>query len=223
MKFQIKIAKAKTNLEVDFDAFPPEVKAYIVEQGLSKLLNAATAKETVATTPDDATREANSLAHAQKKLENLQAGQMTARRASKSDGKTPAAVMTEARRQAKIIVKAQAKAKGKRLTDYTPKAWTEAANIYLNDNPALIEAAQAAINAAAALAAQAEMDVSTLVADPKLVAANEAKKEAARKATAAKNAGKPGPQKSAIKKQAKPQGTLPVSPKRAPAEVHAQH
>jgi len=222
--FIIRIAKANKDLEVQFADFPPDVKRYIVEQGLSKLLNAATAKETVKTTPDNATREANSMAHATKKLDNLKAGQISTRAKSTGDGKTPAVVMTEARRQAKIIVKAQAKAKGLRQADFTAKAWTEAANTYLASNPALIEAAKAAIEANAALSAAAEIDVSALKADPKLVAKNEERKAAARAATEAKNAGKPGPQKSAIEKRAKPAtGTLPPSPKRAPAEVHAQH
>lgn len=217
--FIIRIAKANKDLEVQFADFPPEVKRYIVEQGLSKLLNAATAKETKELTPDDATREANSMAHATKKLDNLKAGQISTRgKKSVGDGKVPQNVMTEARRQAMIVIKAKIIASGKKIGQFSTKAKTEAANDYLKNHPGLVTAAQDAINAAEAMAAAAEFDVSNIPVDAKLIAKNEAKKAAAKAATAAKNAGKPGPQKSAIKTQTK----LPPAPKRAPAEVHAQ-
>lgn len=217
--FQVNIAKAKAKLDVDFDLLPPEVKLHVIQHGLDKLLNAATAKETKAKTVDDATREANSMVLAQKKLENLIAGQISARKAKET--KVEQVVTIEARRQAMFIVKANLKAAKKRIGDFTTKALTEAANLYLSNNPALLETAKKAVEENAALAAQAVFDVNAIAADPKLIAKNEAKKAEARAATEAKNAGKPGSQKSTLKTRAKLPGSLPVAPKRAPAEVHA--
>ena len=229
LKFQIKIAKAKQEIEVEFDTLPPAIKAYVVEQGLSKLLNAATAKITKANTgpaeKDGKTLTAeeniaaSAMALAEKKLESLQAGKMVARTKKAGDSKVDREVLVEARRQAKLIVKAKLKAANKKISDYTAKALTEAANVYLESHPELIADAQAAINEASKHAASAELDVAAIPVDPDKIKANEEKKAKAKAATAAKNAGKPGPQKPAIAKRGA--AALPQAPKRAPAEVHA--
>lgn len=221
---KVHIAKANKDLEKEFNDFPPDIKLYIIEQGLGKLLNAATAKETKATTPDDATREANAFALAEKKLQSLQEGKLVSR-ARKSDSKVPAVVRAEAMRQAKLICKAKIKAANQKITAYTPKAITEWSTEYLTNHPELIAQAQAAVDAANQMAATAEADVSSIPVDPTRVAANEAKKAAARAATEAKNAGKPGPQKSTVATRAKPgkATSLPMAPKRAPADLHATH
>ena len=211
MEFKIKITKAKRDMVVDFDALPDAVKIYIVEQGLAKLLNGATAKETAATTPDETTRGNNAYALAEKKLESLKEGKTSARKAS-GDGKTPAKVMTEARRLSLNIVKAKLKAAGKKISDFTAAALTEAANQYLAANPGLIEQAKAAMEAAEALANTGDIDVNAIQADPKKVAAREAANAKKRAETAAKNAGKPGGQASTIKKQA----AKPVPTRKAP-------
>lgn len=212
--FKIKISKAKADLEVDFDALPPNVQLYIVEQGLGKLLNGATAKETAATTPDEATRAANAMGLAQKKLDSLMAGKIVARKAA-GDGKTPAVVMTEARRLAKNIVKAGLKAKGKKISDFTAKAITEAANLYLTDHQDLIAQAKASIDAANALASTAEVNVDAIPVDPVKVEAREKANAAKRAETAAKNAGKPGGQASTPMPRG--QAALKPVPPRRPA------
>lgn len=198
---KIKISKAKADLVVDFQSLPVEVQLYIVEQGLSKVLNSATAKETAATTPDETQRGLNAMGLAEKKLDSLKAGKLVARKSS-GDGKTPAVVMTEARRLAKNIVKAGLKAKGKKISDFTAKAITEAANLYLADHKELVDQAKASIDAAAALAASAEVNVDAIPVDPVKVAAREKANADKRAETAAKNAGKPGGQASTTKKQA---------------------
>lgn len=209
MQFNIKITKAKTSIAVEFDDLPDEVKVFIVEQGLSKLLNGATAKETSATTPDETARAANSLALANKKLDALKAGQF--KRTSRGDGKVAGVVMTEARRLAKNIIKAGIKKEGKRISDFEAKAITEAANAYIGEHPELIETAKASIEANAKLAQSVAVNVAAIPVSPAKVAKNEKKKAEAKAETLAKNAGKPGPQKSATKKQAaKPVPTRPA-------------
>lgn len=211
--FNVKITKAKANLAVNFGELPRAVQEYIIEQGLAKLLNGATAKETAATTPDEAVRAANAMSLAEKKLDSLKAGKIVAR-ASK-DGKVAGVVMTEARRLAKNIVKAGIKAQNKRISDFEPKAITEAANAYLADHPELIAAAKASIDASAALSAATVVNVEAIPVSATRVAANEKKKAEAKAATAAKNAGKPGPQASATARRA------PPPPARRPAPTHA--
>lgn len=210
--FTIKITKAKANLDVVWEDLPDPVKLRIIEEGLGKMLNGATAKETSSTTPDEAVRAANAMALAEKKLASLKSGQLKTK--ASRDGKVAGVVMTEARRLAKNIIKAQIKAAGKKISDYEAKAITEAANKYLEKHPELIEAATASVNAAKNLASAVSEEVAGLEASPTKVAANEKKKAEARAATAAKNAGKPGPQASTIKKQAK---AAPKSVARRPA------
>lgn len=218
MLFKIKISKAKTNLDVEFDDLPAEVQAFIVEQGLSKLLNGATARETAATTPDEKVRGENAMALAMNKLDALKAGKFK-RTAARGDGKTPMVVMTEARRLAKNIIKAHLKAQGKRLGEIEPAAITEAANLYLTENPDLIETAKASIEASAALASSAKVNVDAIPVSAAKVKANEDKKAKSKAATQAKNAGKPGPQASAVKRQAAP----PPARRPAPSQPQAMH
>src|SRR5678815_4288031 len=106
--FTIKIAKAKRDIVVTWDNLPDSVKAYVVEQGLSKLLNAATTK----IKKDETDAEAKSFALVEKKLENLVAGNIKTRSAKT---KVSGAVAAEARRLAKAIVKAGIKAKNKKI------------------------------------------------------------------------------------------------------------
>lgn len=213
--FKIKIPKADKSIEVDFDEFPDAVKLAIVEKGLSALLVAATAKVTIATDPDPKQRADNAMALVNKKLDAMKDGKL--RVAKAKDSKVPAAVRTEAMRLAKNIVKAGIKADGKKISDYAAKAITEAAEAYLEEHQELIAAAEASINAAKELAAAAAVNVSAIKADPALIAKREKANAEKRAATAEKNAGKPGPQKSAIKQQAKP---VPAKPGK-PQQVHA--
>lgn len=213
---KVKIAKAKTNIEVLFEDLPPDIQLYIVEQGLSKVLNAATAKVTKANTESEAQLAELALAEANKKLDKLKKGDL--KRSSKSDGKVPGVVMTEARRLAKNIVKASIKAQGQRISDYEAKAITEAASIYLGEHPELIEQASASIEASKNLATAAAVNVSSIPVSEVKRAKNEAKKAEARAATEAKNAGKPGSQKSTVAK-----GAIPVPSRKLAPSHQAMH
>lgn len=213
---KVKIAKAQTNIEVIFEDLPPDIQLYIVEQGLSKVLNAATAKVTKANTESEAQLAELALAEANKKLDKLKKGDL--KRSSKSDGKVPGVVMTEARRLAKNIVKASIKAQGQRISDYEAKAITEAASIYLGEHPELIEQASASIEASKNLATAAAVNVSSIPVSEVKRAKNEAKKAEARAATEAKNAGKPGSQKSTVAK-----GAIPVPPRKPAPSHQAMH
>lgn len=213
--FKVKIPKGEAYLDVDFDEFPDEVKMAIVEKGLSAFLIAATAKVTKSTDPDPAQRKANAMALASKKLDAMKEGKLRVTKAK--DSKVPVAVRAEALRMAKTFVKAAIKAGGNKISDYTAKAITEAAEGYLAEHAELFETATAKVNAEAELAKAANVSIAGLKADPTLVAKREKANAEKRQATAEKNAGKPGPQKSAIKSQMKP---VPAKPGK-PQQVHA--
>lgn len=174
--FNIRIAKASKSVAVQFDELPDAVKLYIVEKGLSTLLNAATAKITEKVEPDEAARADQAWGEAMKKLDALRAGKIKTS-GVKADGEISKAVMTEANRLALLVIKAKIKEEGKRYSDYATKALREAAGVYLKQNPALIETARANLDAEAKLAKVVEsaIDVSALPIDVEKVEKRKAK------------------------------------------------
>lgn len=66
---------------------------------------------------------------------------------AKSDGKTPKAILDEARRMAKAKVKALLKEKGYVLKTIPAKELTAAANAFVTANPSILKDAEAAIEA----------------------------------------------------------------------------
>jgi hypothetical protein len=212
----VNVPKAKVKLELNWDSLDIDTKLAIIQAGAEKIVQAATAKFTKANQKDEQELEASAKQAAEAKLADIHAGKWKPGRKA-SAGKVAGVVMTEARRLAKNIVKAQIKAAGQRISDYEAKAITEAANLYLSEHEELIAQASASIEASKALASQAAVDVKAIPVSAIKVAKNNEKKAAAKAATAAKNAGKPGPQKSTLKSQA------PVPPRRPAPEHHTQH
>lgn len=211
--FNIMVTKAQQTLQVVWDDLPQPIKLRLIAEGIGKLLNAATAKVTKSSTPDAESLKAQALGLAQKKLDSLHRGELRAK-AVKGQGKASGVVMTEARRLAKNIIKAQIKAAGKKISDYETKAITEAANGYVTKHPELIKQAEESIAAAKALAEQAsniEADVAAIPVSASKVKAREEANAKKRAETLAKNAGKPGGQKSAT--------AVRQVPKRAPAST----
>jgi hypothetical protein len=194
-RFKIKVAKAGQDVEIIWNELSDEVKMHIIEHGFSKVLNAATAKVTKTTQPDAEKLKAEAYNLAMKKLDALKRGEVGRKKASKGPG---GKVMTEARRLAKIIVKAAIKEQGGKISDYEAKEITEAANQYIEENPQIVADAEASIKRAEALAGKGTIDTKKIPVSAKKVAAREAKNAEARKGTADKAAGKPGPQASTL-------------------------
>jgi hypothetical protein len=214
----IRISKANSTIQIDSDWFNPEVQARIFEEGLSKMLNAATAKLTKELVPDDNDRADQALALVEKKLEGLREGRLTAKRAT--GAKVPAAVMAEARRLAKNIIKASIKAAGRKISDFATKQVTEKANLYISEHPELLEQAAAAVTAAQMVTAGVEVDVTDLTPDAKLVAKREEKNAAKRKETEARQAAK-DPKPATVEKPRAAKGKASKKPVHTPAEAHA--
>lgn len=215
-RFKIKVAKAGQDVEIIWNELSDAVKMHIIEHGFSKVLNAATAKVTKTTVPDAEELKAQAMALAMKKLDSLKRGEIGRKKAS---GKASGKVMTEARRLAKIIVKAAIKENGGKISDYEAKEITEAANQYIEENPEIVKQAETSISKAEELAGQGKIDVKAIKTSPKKVAAREKKNAEQRAATADKAAGKPGPQRSAIAPRGKP--PIPAAKPRPQPQANA--
>lgn len=216
IRFKIKVAKAGQDVEIFWDELSNDVKMHIIEHGLGKVLNAATAKVTKTTQPDADKLKAEAYNLAMKKLDSLKAGTIGRKKAaSGASGK----VMTEARRLAKIIIKAAIKEAGGKISDYEAKEITEAANEYIKENPDVIKKAEASIASAEAVAKGSKIDTSKIKVSSTKVAAREKKNAEARKASADKAAGKPGPQASAIIQRAGKPTPMAAKPRPQPQQT----
>lgn len=76
---QITIGKTGTTREVDFDAFAPNVRDYVIQYGLTQILNDAHSSVTATSEPDETKRHAAVEAMVDKKLAAMSAGKVQAR------------------------------------------------------------------------------------------------------------------------------------------------
>lgn len=208
----VKVPITKGGASVEFtdemlQALPAEVFSEIILQGLKTLLNRGMSKITKSSIPDEAQRQAQAMAAAQKNLEAVQAGKIkfTGGKAKKASG----AVMVEARRLAKALVKDALREAGEKISHYEAKDITAMANELIEADPSIVE--QAKVNVAEReekAKAGVKVDLSKIKASPKLVA--KAEKEKAEKKTqlSAKQAGKP----QAAKPKAKPTAEAAATP-----------
>lgn len=203
-KILIPVTKAKQDIEVDLERLPIEVYREALYQGLKVLANRNQTKITVAKLEGEqlAAAQAASMTAAEKSLKDMYEG--TIRLTGKAKAKKASgAVMTEARRLARALVKAEMKEAGIKVSHVDSKEITRAANEVLADGdmgPKLITQAEANIKAreeeAAQLAAGISKVAKTIKVNPALVAKAEKEKAAKKAATSAKQAGKVVPQKA---------------------------
>lgn len=189
---KVLIVKSKGFIEVDTDKDVPDaVYQEALALGLKVLLNRGTSKITKTTYPKAEELVAAAQVKAEEQLELVRAGKIKFSGGAKAAKGASGAVMTEARRLAKNIIKDSMKEKGIKISHVAAKDITAAANAYLADAPELIAEAEA--NLAARAAKPAKVDISSLIkVDPALVAKAEAKK-AEKKPLSAKQAGKTAP------------------------------
>jgi hypothetical protein len=183
---QIPIVKGKTELTVDLDKLPDEMVQEVWFLGLKALLNRGMTEVTGNDSPD---KRESAMVVANENLTKLYEGKMRRTSGAKS-AKGQGEVMTEARRLAKIEVKAALKEAGHK-TSYIPMSEiTRLANEYLatDDGKEIIEQAKEAVEKRLAKKATRKIDVSSAKVDPKLAEKGEKQKEERKKATAAKKA-----------------------------------
>lgn len=200
---QIAVTKAKGTIEVDTDTIPEDVYAEALMQGLKVLLNRGASKVTKAAIPDAEALKAKAMEIAQEQLALVMSGDIKFTGVAKK-AKVSGAVMTEARRLARNVVKDVLKKAGEKISHYDAKEITKAANELLAQDDSLI--AQAEANLAERAKVPVKIDVKALIrVNPTKVAAAEAKAKKAKDQLSAKQAGM-------VKTQAKPKG-----------ETRAQH
>lgn len=193
---QVPITKAgKTAyIEIDVDAIPPEVYTEVVLQGLKVLANRGASKITVAKLEGEELAKAQQAAMDQghKQIAAILDGTIKLT-GSKSKTKASGAVMTEARRLAKNLVKDMMKEKGIKISHVDAKTITSAANELIDAMPELIAQAEENLKAREAIPTAGKIDISALIkVNPSKVAAAEAKKakDKANAPLSAKQAGK---------------------------------
>lgn len=185
---QVPVTKGKGHVDIDTDTIPAEVYAEALLQGLKVLVNRGTSKITKTTYPDADELKAAAMAKAAEQVELLNKGDIKFTGASKAK-KASGAVMTEARRLARNLVKDEMKRAGIKVSHVDASEITKAANELLAQDDTLIQ--QAEVNLAERSKTQVKIDVSALVkVNPKKVAAAEAAAAKKKSTLSATQAGK---------------------------------
>lgn len=183
---KVPVTKSKGGaVEIDVDAIPPEVFQAVVIAGLKDYLNRGMSKISVTGLEGEALEAAKSAAmeKAEKNRDDMLAGKtrITGQKAEKG---ASGAVMTEARRLAKGIIKDAMKRKGIKVSYVPAPEITKAANAYIATHPEIVEQAKAMLAEREA----ATVDIELPAEDEKKIAAAEAKKKS--KPLSAAQAGK---------------------------------
>lgn len=198
-------------IDVDLSRLPDDVYAELLLQGAKVVAERAMSKITKEAYPDEAERKSAIRAKAQANIEDMYAGKIkiTGRASVK---KASGAVMTEAMRLARNLVKDAIKAAKGKISHYKASEITAAAKSLIEADPSIIAKAEEAIKAREA--APAKIDVMSLIKeDPTLVAKDEAKKAEAKanKPLSAKQAGKVAPRAKGSKPNVAPAEALQPS------------
>lgn len=190
--FNVPITKGgkAATVPINTKDIPDDVYNEIFLQGLKVIMNRGMSKITKETYPKEEERQQAAM---NKAAENLEAIKTSKIRFTGGKKKlATGAIMTEARRLARNIIKDEIKRQGEKVSHYKASAITEAANALLETNPEIIE--QAKKNVEERQKAQmpgAASIVSSIKVSPELVAKAEEKKQKAKVAgLSAKQAGK---------------------------------
>lgn len=183
---QVPVTKGKGFIEINTDDIPEAVYAEVILQGLKVLVNRGASKITKENHPDEATLKAEAMIQAEKQKTELLSVDAEGKyngsiklTGGKAKSKESGAVMTEARRLAKNLVKDMMKEKGIKISHVDAKDITAAANELLSEMPDLIETAKSNLAAREAIPIAGKIDIKSLIkVNPKKVAAAEAKKAA---------------------------------------------
>lgn len=189
----VPVTKGKTTIEIDTEKLPDNVYQEALLQGLKVLANRGASKITKETYPDEDEMKAAAVAKAQEQVEALYEGKVRITGQKKAAGAS-GAVMTEARRLAKNLVKDGIKAAGMKVSHVESSVITKAANELLNSEqgPGLIEQAKANLEERSKV--KLGIDIKSLVHEsPKLKAKAEERKAKAKETLSAKQAGKVKP------------------------------
>lgn len=198
MILSIPCTKSKGFVSIDTDKLTDAVLVEVYLQGLKVLANRGQSKITKVTYPNEDEMKAAAQAKAEANVTDIYEGKIkfTGGKAKKASG----AVMTEARRLAKNVVKDHLKQEGYKISHIEAKEITRLANELLDSDPSYVE--QAKVNIEERAKMPVKIDIKTVQVSAKKVAAADAKK--AKDQLSAKQAGK-------TKVRAKGKGAAQVS------------
>ncbi len=192
---EVPITKGKGFVKIDTedaDALPSEVYKEALLLGLKELCNRGMSKLTKASTKDAEELASLAMAQAEKNVEAMAQGKIRFLGKKAKTGES-AAVMTEARRLAKNLVKDGIKAAGMKISHVEAKEITAAANELLASDPSIVEQAKANLEERAKVPAKVDLIKSLIKESPRLVA-KAAEANAKKKSTLSKTqAGKVAP------------------------------
>ena len=194
---QIPITKAGKGVTFSVDTdeineLPAEVFARIVEEGMKVLLNSRMSKLEAPSKLEGAALEslkAKALELAEKNLSDLKAGKLVKRSASAKASTVDRAVMTEALRLAKEVVKNEIRKAGEKPSHYAASQITAMAKEVLEADDSYLVTAKANIDSRTAIVVP---KITIQKPDAKKVAKLEADKAAKKTQLSAKQAGLPG-------------------------------
>jgi hypothetical protein len=165
--YQVPVTKGKTTIEVDDIALSDDVMREVILQGLKVLMNRGTSKITKEAYPDPEEMKAAAVKAAEVQAEALKAGKIKFSGSAKVK-KASGAVMTEARRIARNMVKDSMKEQGLKISHFEASEITAAANALLEADPTIVETAKVALEERAKK--PIAIDIKSLVKEsPKLV------------------------------------------------------
>lgn len=183
----VKAGKGIT-LDVDTSACSEVSYAEALALGMKVLMNRGMSKITAENYPNVEERKAAALTQAQKNLQAINDGTIRVA-GGKAKAGVSGAVMTEARRLAKAIVKESIKENGEKVSHYTAAEITKAANQYIDENPEILVEAKENLDKRKTKKVSAGIMAGIKISDT-LVKKAEAKKAASKAAGAsAKQAG----------------------------------
>jgi hypothetical protein len=179
-------------VRVDTRSFNDEVYKEVLLQGIKAIAERNMSKLTKEAYPVEAERKAAILAKAQANVKDMAEGKIKI--TGKTVKKVSGAIMTEAMRLGRNLVKDAMKAAKIKISHVKASEITAAAKALLESDPSILATAEANLNAR--VATPAKINIADLIkVDPTLVAKDEAKKaaEKAAKPLSAKQAGKVAP------------------------------
>jgi hypothetical protein len=197
----IALKNAAGSVDVDTAKLPDDVYREALMQGLKVIAERGMSKLTKEAYPDETERKAAIKAKAEANVDDMYLGKVKITGA-KAVKKASGAVMTEAMRLARNLVKDAMKANKIKISTVKASEITKAAKLLIESDASIVATAEE--NLKQREATPIKIDIASLIkADPALVAKDEAKKAEAKanKPLSAKQAGKVAPRAKGAKSQ----------------------
>jgi len=172
-KFEIPVVKAKDVAQIETSALPDDVYNEVMFLGLKALVNRGQSEVTGSTYPDDQERAEVAAEIAAKTIADMYAGKIRRSSGAKTTSAGRGEIQVEARRLAKIYVKAELKEAGLRVSLIKPVEITKLANEMIANDPSILEEARANVAKRGEKTKGKKIDIAALKAkvkeDPELV------------------------------------------------------